>query len=93
MTDKVEDLRSIDIAWLRRKGARNVGYSGTIRWSRGGAESAAIGCSVVHGGLRLTYRHSGRQGEKYDPGRGAPSICLRTTIDLCPNRASSYPQQ
>jgi hypothetical protein len=42
MTIKVEELRAIDIAWLRRKDARSVGYSGRITWSRHGTEAASI---------------------------------------------------
>lgn len=41
LTSKVDDFRSIDLAWLRRKGARNVGYSGRITWSRNGRETGS----------------------------------------------------
>jgi hypothetical protein len=60
---KTTDFRSIDIGWLRRKGAREVGYSGTIRWSRRGTETASIGYRVEPGGLRLHYRIRPRAGE------------------------------
>jgi hypothetical protein len=61
-TAKTTDFRSIDLAWLRRKGARNVGYSGTLRWSRGGTEIASIGYCVEPDGLRLHYRTTPRSG-------------------------------
>jgi hypothetical protein len=62
LTPKTADFRSIDLAWLRRKGARHVGYSGTIRWSRNGTETGSIGCALEVGGLRLRYRTTPRAG-------------------------------
>jgi hypothetical protein len=53
---KTTDYRSIDIAWLRRKGARNIGYSGTIRWSRNGEQIGSIDYVLEATGLRLSYR-------------------------------------
>jgi hypothetical protein len=66
VTTRVEDLRSIDIAWIRRKGGRNVGYSGTIRWSCNGTETASIAYDVEHAGIRVRYRHK--------PYGGAPQV-------------------
>jgi hypothetical protein len=57
-TDKVEDFRSIDIAWLRRKGACKVGYSGSMKWSRRGEVTASIGYRIEHNGIRLMYAHT-----------------------------------
>jgi hypothetical protein len=53
---RTTEYRSIDIAWLRRKGARHVGYSGRIRWSRDGVEHASIDYAIEAAGLRLRYR-------------------------------------
>ncbi len=58
LTSKTDDFRSIDLAWLRRRGARNVGYTGRITWSRHEAETAAIGYQLEAGGLRLSYTHT-----------------------------------
>ena len=66
MTSKVEDFRSIDLAWLRRKGARNVGYSGRITWSRNGKVTGSIGYHLEAQGLRLNYRHTPHNGVPED---------------------------
>jgi hypothetical protein len=47
LATKVEELRAIDLAWLRRRGARDIGYSGRITWSRHGEETASIGYDIV----------------------------------------------
>jgi hypothetical protein len=59
---KTSDFHAIDITWLRRKGARYVDYSGTIRWSRNGRETGSIGYRVEATGLRLIYRTTPRDG-------------------------------
>ena len=56
LATKVEELRAIDIGWLRRRGARDVGYSGRISWSRNGEETGSVGYDVTSSGLRLRYR-------------------------------------
>ena len=53
---KTTDYRSIDIAWLRRTGARNVGYLGSIRWSHNGEQTGSIDYTLEATGLRLSYR-------------------------------------
>jgi hypothetical protein len=63
---KTSDFHAIDISWLRRKGARNVGYSGTIRWSRNRQETGSIGYRVEATGLRLIYRTTPRDGSSED---------------------------
>ena len=63
MTAKTTDFQSIDLAWLRRKGARHLGCSGTIRWSRNGTPTGSIGYVIEAGGLRLRYRTTPRGGE------------------------------
>jgi hypothetical protein len=66
MTAKTTDFRSIDLAWLRRKGARHPGYSGTVRWSRNGHVTGSIGYHIESEGLRLRYRTTPRGGEPGD---------------------------
>jgi hypothetical protein len=66
LTPKVSDFHTVDITWLRRKGARHVGYSGSIKWSRNGTPTGSIGYSVEAGGLRLCYRTTPRGGEPED---------------------------
>jgi hypothetical protein len=61
-TPKVEDFRCvIDLAWLRRTGARIPGYSGHITWSYKKAMKASVAYTVEQAGLRLRYR-KGNQG-------------------------------
>ena len=62
VVDKCEDYRSVDLAWLRRKGYLRIGYSGSITWSRGGSVTAWIRYRVEGHGLRLIYR-TRRSGE------------------------------
>jgi hypothetical protein len=69
---KTTDFRSIDLAWLRRKGARNVGYSGTLRWLHNG--------HVEAGGLRLRYRVTPRGGSPQDINEVIPIV--RTPMHL-----------
>lgn len=63
---KTSDFHAIDIAWLRRKGARYVGYSGTIRWSSNGRETGSIGYHLELNGLRVRYRTTPREGSPED---------------------------
>ena len=58
MTPKTNEFRSFDLAWLRRKGARNVGYSGQITWRNRGEVTGSIGYRLEPGGLRLHYRNT-----------------------------------
>jgi alpha-amylase/alpha-mannosidase (GH57 family) len=64
LVDKCEDYRSVDLAWLRRKGCFKLGYSGRITWSRGGSVTAWINYRVEASGLRLIYR-TRRNGEEW----------------------------
>jgi hypothetical protein len=59
-TSKTSDFHAVDLAWLRRKGARRPGRSGTIQWSTGGRQTGSIGYTVEHGGVRLNYSHTPR---------------------------------
>ena len=60
LTPTVDEFQSIDITWLRRKGARYIGYSGSLRWSRHGRETGSIAYTVEREGLRLRYRTTPR---------------------------------
>ena len=53
---KTSDYRSIDLAWLRRQGARYAGCSGTVRFKRNGEETGSIGYVLEGTGLRLRYQ-------------------------------------
>jgi hypothetical protein len=66
LTPKTTSFRSIDIAWLRRQGARKVGHSGWIRWSSNGQETGAIDYRVERYGLRLRYRRTPWGGSPED---------------------------
>lgn len=59
------DYRSIDLAWLKKRGVLKTGYSGSLSWSRGGARIADITYEVREAGLSLTYRVTPRRGEAF----------------------------
>jgi hypothetical protein len=52
LAPKTGEFRSIDIAWLRRKGAREVAGAGQITWSSQGEVTSSVGYEAVYGGLR-----------------------------------------
>ncbi len=59
---KVEEFRCvIDLAWLRRTGARVPGYNGHITWSYQGTVKASVAYTVEQAGLRLRYKR-GKSG-------------------------------
>lgn len=64
LTPKVEEFRSIDLAWLRRKCAKIAGNAGRITWSRRNAGNASIGYAFVPEGIRLQYTYQGNDGAK-----------------------------
>jgi hypothetical protein len=53
---RTTDYRSIDLAWLRRKGARYLGCSGTVHFKSNGERVGSIGYILEAAGLRLQYR-------------------------------------
>jgi hypothetical protein len=58
---KTSDFRTIDIAWLRRKGACKVGWTGRVSWkNRDGQETASVNYRLEPAGLRLTYSYRNR---------------------------------
>ena len=58
VSPKTTDFHSVDLAWLRRQGARKPGWTGTIKWSCGGRPIGSIGYCLEVGGLRLQCRHT-----------------------------------
>lgn len=55
-SEKCEDYRSIDLAWLRGEGVLERWGWSKITWSRGGQETASIQLSREANGIRLSYR-------------------------------------
>ena len=80
LVDKCEDYRSIDLAWLRRKGNLTPGYSSSITWSRGGSVTASIRYRVENLGLRLMYRTYRNGGEWRDVDELFPFIYTATNF-------------
>jgi len=63
LTPKVEDFGArLDLAWLRRNGARTEGFAGRIRWIYRGTEKAVIAYTVVPGGMKVDYAGQGQFG-------------------------------
>lgn len=77
LTDKCEDYRSIDLAWLRREGSWKLGSTGRLTWSRGGVVTASIGYRVEMQGLRLIYK-TRRPGAEW---REIDDLILITTTE------------
>jgi hypothetical protein len=64
LTPKVEDFGvRLDLAWLRRHGARTIGFSGRVRCSYRGIEKALIAYAVVPGGIKVDYGEQGPFGQ------------------------------
>ena len=82
-TPRVSDFRSIDIAWLRRKCACAVGYSGRITWSRRGEKAGSLGYRVELHGLRLQYRTTPRGGLPQDINDLIPIVTTRMHYGGC----------
>src|SRR3954464_13011929 len=59
----LDDLRAVDLRYLRRHGMLEPGRCGTLRWSRAGRETGSGGFTVDRDALTLTYRTRGHSGE------------------------------
>ena len=62
-----ESRRSIDLAWLRRRGILRKGWIGggtTFTWSQGGEKTGSVGVFVQADGLRLRYAVTADDGTK-----------------------------
>lgn len=55
-TNTTDDMLSIDLADLKRRGILVPGNSKTMTWSRGGERVASISMACGQAGLRLMYR-------------------------------------
>lgn len=78
MTTKTSDMRSVDLAWLRRNGARNPGYQGVVSWTRNGEVRASVNYYVEQGGIRLSYTCRRHGGEPMDVNELVPVITTPT---------------
>ena len=58
----LDDLRAVDLRYLRRHGLVRAGYSGSLRWSRGGRETGSIGLRCSGDAITLSYRASSWRG-------------------------------
>src|SRR3954449_12823560 len=52
----LDDLRAVDVRYLRRHGMLEPGRCGTLRWSRAGRETGSIGLGCAGGALAVGYR-------------------------------------
>ena len=64
--DTVDDFRSLDIRWLKRKGLLASGGNHQITWSRQGEKVASISIRSEGERLVLTYRHKRRDEDWQD---------------------------
>lgn len=82
MVTKTNEVHSIDLAWLRRQKMLRVGWSSTLRWSRGGKETGSIQLEPHANGVRLVYRHRPAQGGDWLPvNEFVPLIETATRFD------------
>src|SRR3954468_1662186 len=51
----LDDLRAVDLRYLRRHGILEPGRGGTLRWSRAGRETGSVQFAVGQDTLTLTY--------------------------------------
>ena len=80
LTDKCEDYRSVDLAWLRRKGIFDSWIWATITWSRGGEVRSSIQVKREDYGVRFRYRARNRGDEWDDVNELMPFACTRTNF-------------
>jgi len=52
----LDDLRAVDLRYLRRHGMLEPGRCGTLRWSRAGRETGSIGLRCSGDAVFLSYR-------------------------------------
>jgi hypothetical protein len=73
-----EDYYAIDLAWLRRQGARSPGHSGRVTWSRAGRETGSITYRIERDGVRLIYRSRAYGGDWEDVDELVPFVYTAT---------------
>ncbi len=90
-TDKCEDYRSIDLAWLRRQNSRSSGREGRLTWSRNDAVFASVSYSLEDTNLRLIYRTRSYGGNWKDVAETLPITTTKTNFGgqrhwfICPS--------
>lgn len=57
-----EDVRRLDLRYLKRHDLLRPGYVGTLSWSQGGDEIGSIGFRVMSTHLLLSYRYQAYRG-------------------------------
>lgn len=80
LTDKCEDYRPIDLAWLKRKGVLESWRWETINWSRGGEVHSSIQVKREHTGVRFRYHTRKRGDEWQDVNELMPFAYTRTNF-------------
>src|SRR4051794_25059820 len=58
----LDDLRAVDLRYLRRHGLLEPGRGGTLRWSRAGRETGSIGLRCAGNALVVSYRVASWRG-------------------------------
>jgi hypothetical protein len=58
----LDDLRAVDLRYLRRHGMLEPGRCGTLRWSRAGRETGSIGLRCSGDAVLLSYRVASWRG-------------------------------
>ena len=58
----LDDLRAVDLRYLRRHGMLEPGRCGTLRWSRAGRETGSIGLRCSGDAVFLSYRVTSWRG-------------------------------
>jgi hypothetical protein len=58
----LDDLRAVDLRYLRRQGMLEPGRGGTLRWSRAGRETGSIGLRCSGDAVFLSYRVTSWRG-------------------------------
>ena len=80
LTDKCEDYRPVDLAWLKRKGTLDSWGWSTITWSRGGEVRSSIQVKREEGGVRFRYRARNQGDEWEDVNELMPFAYTRTNF-------------
>jgi len=58
----LDDLKAVDLRYLRRHGMLEPGRGGTLRWSRAGRETGSIGLRCSGDAVLLSYRVASWRG-------------------------------
>lgn len=77
----LDDFQAIDLRYLRRQKLLSPGYHGSLRWLRGGQETASIRFSVGTDDVVLSYRTRARGAADWEDVREVVPL-LRTAQPL-----------